>query len=85
MGGTLGDITPSRQIRKQMLTTKCMGSFKIQNLLEGAHQDVRSRRVNNLSADECATQRLVEFNVQSAPSYYEYGREMSDLYRNLRQ
>jgi hypothetical protein len=32
MGGTLGDLTPSCHIRKQMLNTKYMGSFKFQNL-----------------------------------------------------
>jgi hypothetical protein len=80
IGGTLGDISPGRQIHKQLLSTKNMSSMEFQSLLERAQRDVRRGQSNNLSANEYAIQLLKAFDVQSEGGQHDRHREMSEVY-----
>jgi hypothetical protein len=79
-GGTLGDITPGRQVHKQLLTTKYMGSLEFEHLLKDALRDVRQGHVKDMPVNELAILRLMDFEVQVDSSCYEYGIEMSEIY-----
>lgn len=64
IGGELGNVTPGRQVRKQLLTTKGISTIDLQMVLEGAWEDVSSGRVSNLSVNQYTTQRLMDWNLQ---------------------
>ena len=78
-GGTFGAFKCGRQTQQRLLTTKIMGPMEFINLLNRTLSDCRDERVNDISATQCATQRLLGFEPLHE-TYDSYRREMSEIY-----
>ncbi len=79
-GGPFGVIKCGALTRKDLLTTKDMGPIEFRNILAGALSDARRGRSNGVSANQCATQRLLDFDPLTSTDPYSWGRELSEIY-----
>jgi hypothetical protein len=72
-GGTFG-------AQKYLLTTKNIANMEFINLLKRTLCDTHEGHINGISATQCATQRLLDFDPLSSTNPYSDGREMSEIY-----
>lgn len=79
-GGTFGSFKCGRQTQKRLLTTKRIGGLEVEYLLKRTLSDFHDGTVNGLSAAQCATQRLLDFDAHRESEHYEYEREMAEIF-----